>query len=75
MTTQISSTFATYFPVRVCPSLLKLRRTSSQTLISILFSKLHSAISNQQRGIKIKQQTHHKLVSPLGSYIVIQGSL
>ena len=57
---QISKTFATNFPVRyVLQYVNQEERTSSQTLISILFSKLYSAISSQQRGIKIKQQTHH----------------
>ena len=69
MTMQISTTFATYFPVRLCPSLLKSGRTwrmSSQTLISVWFLKLYSAISSQQGGIKIKQQTHHLACFPSG---------
>ena len=68
MTTQISTKFATYFRVPLCPSLLKLWRKNVKPnidfhlVLEIVFSYFKAAL----RGIKIKQQTHHLACFPSG---------
>ena len=52
MTMQISTTFATYFPIRLCPSLLKSGRINVKPnidFLEIVFSYFQSAKRNQNQ--------------------------